>query len=170
MPRASLTTVALNAGEMVLSHHLVTPDITGSNLSFTLPGGMVGVTLSADDLLSQVGVVQPGYKVDLMYTMQVEGTEGSGAQWTFGSLQNVTIVSLVTNGVQQSGDAAKASTAAPRAYILALTPQDALLLKYLKDAGAIMDLALRNVADEGEHTTQPVDSQYLIDKFQLRPR
>ena len=56
------------------------------------------------------------------------------------------------------------------AYILALDSQDALALKYLKDAGAVMDLAIRNVADETEHETRPVDLPYLIDKYQLPVR
>jgi hypothetical protein len=57
--------------------------------------------------------------------------------------------------------------AAPYAYILALDAQDALVLKYLRDAGAILDLAVRSIADDTEHPVQPVDLQYLIDKYQL---
>jgi hypothetical protein len=33
-----------------------------------------------------------------------------------------------------------------------------------------MDLALRNVADDAEYETRPVDLRYLIDRYQLPVR
>jgi pilus assembly protein CpaB len=186
-----LTTVALEAGEMVLAHHVTTPDITGTNLAFTLPQGLVGVTLGAGDLMSSVGVLKPGDKVDILYSLEVPtdaqlqakatgGTTSAGnvndkKQWTFGTLQSVTIVNVVYSPSKDSNQKASGSDAAAvlgpvNAYVLALPPQDALILKYLKDAGATMDLAIRNVSDETDHATDPVDVKYLIDKFQLRSR
>ena len=187
--QGQLTTVQLDAGEMILAHHLTRPDIAGDNLAFTLPEGLVGVTLPAEDLLSQVSVIKAGDRVDILYSLEIApvstaaGTaDTTKKQYTFGTLQGVTVVSVVASGTQvkpaESGSLlaggsspqVKVPVAAPQAYILALEPQNALVLKYLKDAGAIMDLALRNVADETDHTTQPVDLQYLIDKFQLQQR
>jgi pilus assembly protein CpaB len=176
-----LTTSSMEAGEMVLAHHLTHPDITGDNLAFTLPEGLVAVSLSADDLLSSLSLVQVGDRVDILYSLRLSGEGGpdnatNTGQYSFGSLQNVTVVSVARTSAKESADASTGSgsklvpTGAAKAYILGLSPQDALVLKYLKDAGAVMDLALRNVADESEHTAQPINEQYLIDRFQLMTR
>ena len=79
-----------------------------------------------------------------------------------GSASTPAVAGAATSGTPAGG--------VPKAYVLALSPQDALILKYLKDAGAVMDLALRNRTDDGDHTAQPVDMNYLIDKFQLPVR
>jgi pilus assembly protein CpaB len=185
--QGKITTITLNPGEMVLSHHLTQPDITNANLGFTLPEGKVAVVLAAADLLSQSQLVQTGSRVDILYSLEAseelptDGAGGGGStkrQYTFGALQAVTIVGMITTGggaVQASGGllggkGESVSVGVPTAYVLALEPQDALLLKYLKDAGATMDLALRNVTDEVEHVIQPVDLQYLLDRYQLRTR
>jgi pilus assembly protein CpaB len=186
-----VTTITLNIGEMVLAHHLTRPDITGENLAFTLPEGKVAVTLSPDDLLSRVQVIQAGDRVDILYSLEIPSfarplgqvdaknaaPEKDKRQYTFGTLQNVVVVSVARGGVGEKAQASIAPTekggmelGAVSAYILALEPQDALVLKYLKDANAIMDLALRNIADETEHPMQPVDLLYLIDKYELPVR
>jgi pilus assembly protein CpaB len=182
-----LTTVALDAGEMVLAHHLTHPDITGGNLAFTLPEGLVAVSLSADDLVSGLGIIQPADHIDILYSLQTQGKDvpagttvsasDKGQRWTFGTLQNVTVISVIGSALKDaatasnSGSTSSTSTTtavgAARAYILALPPQDALTLKFIKDAGGVMDLALRNVADEGDHNSQPVNEQYVVDRFRL---
>jgi pilus assembly protein CpaB len=167
-----LTTVPLETGEMVLNHHLVKPDISGKNLAFTLPEGLVGITIPAEDLLSRVAGLQANDHVDILYSIKVPVKDGGSNQYTFGTLQDVTLVSVVRGTSAEKDaknkDANDVVTVLPaEAYVLAMQPQDALVLKYLKDSGAIMDLALRNVVDDGDHATKPVDLQYMIDRFQL---
>jgi pilus assembly protein CpaB len=178
-----LTTVSLDAGEMVLAHHLTHPDITGDNLAFTLPEGLVAVSLSADDLISGLGIIQPADHIDIMYSLQTEGKDAppgatvsqadKGQRWTFGTLENVTVISVIGSALKDASQTANSGTSSnpsvgpARAYILALPPQDALTLKYVKDAGGVLDLALRNVADEGDHASQPVNEQYVVDRFRL---
>ena len=189
-----VSTVPLNTGEMVLANHLTKPDITALNAAFTLPEGKVAVTLASEDLLSDVSMVQSGDHVNVMYSLkikrQVQNSSAGGSasgydqqseerQYTFGTLQNVTVVSVMRSALKEevqassaTGDAKQAQAqaqpvGAARAYILALDPQDALVLKYLKDAGAAMDLALRNVTDETDHVAKPVDVKYVVDRYQL---
>ena len=178
-----VTMASLNTGETVLTHHLTKPDITGENLGFTLPTGKVAVALTAEDLLSKGQLIATGQRVDLFYSLMVDqptSDEASGGkkQFTFGTLQGIIVVSVLRSG---GGEQAKSAAplgagdggekvvalAAPYAYILALDAQDALVLKYLRDAGEILDLAVRSIADDTEHPVQPVDLQYLIDKYQL---
>ncbi len=180
-----VTMVPLNTGEFLLVHHLIKPDITGKNLGFTLAEDKVAIAMPADDLLSKGQLVETGSRVDIYYSLQVsesaDGQAGGGTpkQVTFGTLQGVIVVSILRSGGAEpaksdanalgvgAGAAPVVNLGVPYAYILALDAQDALVLKYLRDAGAIMDLAVRNVADESEHATQPVDLPYLIDKYQL---
>ncbi len=183
-----VTTVPLNTGEMVLSHHLTHPDIAADNAAFTLPEGKIAVSLNADDLLSGLELIQAGDKVDIMYSLKINRTVmgnnnnsgGAGQQqdeqqYTFGTLQGATVVSVIRSALKEQTATDKnggtvAAAGAPRAYILALPPQDALTLKFLKDAGALMDLGLRNLTDETDHTAKPVDIRYIVDKYQLPVR
>lgn len=50
---------------------------------------------------------------------------------------------------------------------LLVTPQDALVLKYLSEMGANLDLALRSVGDEAPIITEPVWLRYVLDKYQV---
>lgn len=52
-------------------------------------------------------------------------------------------------------------------YLLALDPQDALVLKNLKDAGAMFDVVLRNPLSETEFDLTPVTIDYLIERYNL---
>jgi Flp pilus assembly protein CpaB len=52
-----------------------------------------------------------------------------------------------------------------QAYLLALDPQDALVLKHLKDIGAKFDLVLRSPTSKDLFELSPVNSQYLMDRY-----
>ena len=53
------------------------------------------------------------------------------------------------------------------AYLLALDPQDALVLKNLIDGGAIFDFVLRNPLSDQDFPVTPVTLEYLVDRFGL---
>jgi len=54
-----------------------------------------------------------------------------------------------------------------QALLLALDPQDALVLKQLKDLGGRFDLVLRSPTSTEIFDLTPVTSEYLIDKYEL---
>lgn len=54
-----------------------------------------------------------------------------------------------------------------RTYLFALDPQDALLLKYLKDSGGIFDIVLRAPTSEEEFDLTPITEEYVIELFGL---
>jgi Flp pilus assembly protein CpaB len=78
-----------------------------------------------------------------------------------------TVQGTVTDGTPQPAPTPPPSEIRIRAYLLALDPQDALLVKYLLDSGAIFDLVLRNPTSEEIFDLEPVMPEYLIDKYQL---
>jgi len=54
-----------------------------------------------------------------------------------------------------------------RAYLMAVSPQDALVLKHLRDAGGIFDIVLRSPTSTELFELSPVLSDYLNDRYQL---
>ncbi|MCK4692508.1 MAG: hypothetical protein KAT23_02700, partial [Anaerolineales bacterium] len=55
----------------------------------------------------------------------------------------------------------------PQAILIALSPQDALVLKHLKDAGGIIDIVLRAPTSDQLFELNPVMSEYLKDRYEL---
>jgi pilus assembly protein CpaB len=56
----------------------------------------------------------------------------------------------------------------PKWVTLAVTTQDALVLKYAEEAGASMDMVLRSAGDESSIATEPVTLQYVFDRFNMQ--
>jgi pilus assembly protein CpaB len=55
----------------------------------------------------------------------------------------------------------------PQAILMALSPQDALVLKHIKDAGGIIDIVLRAPTAKARFELNPVMAEYLRDRFEL---
>jgi pilus assembly protein CpaB len=53
----------------------------------------------------------------------------------------------------------------PSVLTFILSPQEALVLKYVKDSGGSMDMVIRSSSNTKKTTTDPVDSQYIIDHY-----
>jgi len=168
-----VTTVELYPGEPILIQRLVDPNVTpasGRN-ALLLDGDKVLMAFPADDLMSKVGVLRPGDHVDLLATLDFPADRGAAvgggeqAPATFNLLQNLTIAATVS--LPSGAPAEEAASSAPPALLLTVSPQDALTLKYVKDAGGKIDIVVRAPGAEGPFTTEPVDWNYLIDKFQI---
>lgn len=84
----------------------------------------------------------------------------------------VEILTTEENQAQQAAPGGAQPTPQPqdievRAYLLALNPQDALVLKNLIDSGAKFDIVLRSPTSTELFNVIPVTSEYLIERFQL---
>jgi len=55
-----------------------------------------------------------------------------------------------------------------RALVFSVEHQTALVLKYLRDSGAVIDIALRARADTAPVRTQAVDVLYLTQSFGIK--
>ena len=153
-----VTLVDLYPGEIILAQRLLDPNVItagGRYALFMLPDEVL-MAFPASDLMSKVGVLKPGDHIDLLYTMSFPGGgEDEENVVTFTQLQNVVIAAIV-------GDPAE-----PTAYLFTLSPQDALVLKYTKDAGAILDIVLRAPGAEQPFDTEPVDVDFLMQRFRI---
>ncbi|MCC7352521.1 MAG: Flp pilus assembly protein CpaB [Anaerolineae bacterium] len=179
-----LTLVDLYPGEVVLAQRLLDPNVTSADgrLALVVAADEVLMAIPAQDLMSRVGVLKPGDHVDLLFSLEFPANRGtqvttpseaggttSGTvvirekeQATFNLLQNVTISAIVAGRTPTGGD-----TRAPDALLLAVSAQDALVLKYVKDAGGIMDVVLRAPGMERPLPAEPVDVDYLINRYQI---
>lgn len=168
-----VTTSQLIAGEILLQPRIAEPgEQQGRQIHFEIEAGNVAMAFPATDLMSLTGILEPGDVIDFLYTVDVEEeTDTAGADnettvdtVTFWSLQQVPITAVVLSpaagGDTQGGP--------PQSYLLALDPQDALLLKHLKDTGAIVDIVLRAREDTTEFETVPVNPDYVEERFNLQ--
>lgn len=147
-----------------------------STLSVLQRGDLVDILVS---IPLEVPVVREGAEG---VSVQV-GEETAQRLFTFDALQRTEITAMVVDIIPQEGRTSAPAlptggtpqpqpTPSPqqvkvKAYLLALTPQDALLLKHLKDVGAIFDFALRAPTSTQRFELQPVTSDYLIDRYEL---
>jgi Flp pilus assembly protein CpaB len=165
--------------------------ITGtSDLPFLLGDDTIAVALVADDVLSKWGAVMPGDHVDVLFTLdlilekpmyiedittveeaqlytQIERDQSMDNVSVL-TLQNLEILQIIEEP-QLDEDQAQQQEAPPqlpqRALILKVDPQDAVVLKYLRDSIGSIDLALRAPDNEALFNVQPVNINYLMLRY-----
>lgn len=166
----------VKAGQPLLAQNLIAPStgpgavLTSSvQLAALLPPNKVAVVLPVSDLLSQSGDLNIGDRIDLLASMMVAGTkEGEGGQVTLMNIQNVPIVKVLqqaptTSGAQQQQQQRPAITG----LVLAVDPQDGIILKYFVDSGAKVSLDLRSPKLTATFDVSPVTLAYLADKYKI---
>ncbi len=186
--------VALVTGEMIMDHNLADPTNVNHDLGFVIGDNQVLMAFPAEDLMSNLSVLQRGDLIDVFVSMTVAGaapqeggvvaeSETIPGMVTFDAFQRTEITAIVVDIIQQSQQSTaqipsaqgtpqpqptpKPSEVRTRAYLLALSAQDALLLKHLKDTGATFDFVLRAPTSNTLFDLQPVYSDYLIDRYEL---
>jgi pilus assembly protein CpaB len=181
------TKVDLVMGEMILQHHLADPTNISHDIGYTITDNQVMMAFPASDLISALGIIQRGDIVDLLVTMEVvlmelpeseegiidaegELVESPSELFTFNAMQRINITATVVDIIPPPEGSNEPPTTTIRAYLLALSPQDALVLKHLVDTGADMDFVLRSPTSRQPFELIPVNQDYLIDRFQLQPR
>jgi pilus assembly protein CpaB len=187
------TVVHLIQGEMVLQHHLADPTNVSHDVGYIIEDDQVLMAFPASDLMSSLSILQRGDNIDIFATMTVEvspttttpgfGTTTEGQQpvprtLTFDAFQRIHITAIVADVIAQpeSNTATQGGaqpTPAPsnikiRAYLLALSPQDALVLKHMLDTGANFDFVLRSPTSNELFDVSPVTEEYLIQRFELQ--
>jgi pilus assembly protein CpaB len=190
-----MTKTNMVSGEMVMNHHLVDPNAVNHDLAYQLDDSMVLMAFPALDLMSRLSIIQRGDTIDVLVSLEQEipvseyqlAEETALVQeepetitrlLTFSAFQKVSITAMVVDIITQQGSTgatgAQQAAATPgpsdinvKAYLLALSPQDALVLKHLLDSGAIFDFVLRSPTSTEIFNTTPVVPEYLIDRYEL---
>lgn len=178
-------------GEMVLNHNLADPTNNNGDLSFILSEDHVLLAFPADDLMSRESMIKRGDIVDIFATFEQEvktvgeqvTTTGEAVEpemrtFTVDSFQRVSVTAMVLEVITEEGNTSPLTGEAAndpnalvetriRAYLLALDPQDALVLKHLKDTEAIFDIVLRNPTSTEQFDLTPVTEEYIIELYGL---
>jgi hypothetical protein len=191
----------LTAGEVILNSNLADPTNVSHDLSFLIGPDQVLFAFPANDLLSQLNILQRGDLIDILVTInqpvrvldergrQEIDAEGNPLRIdkdiTFDAMQRVTIQAVIADVIEENQRGtvqitAPGETPEPeaqptpvpgerrvRAYLLAINPQDALVLKYLIDANGTFDIVLRNPNANQLFELEPVFDEYLVDRYQL---
>jgi len=164
-------------GEVLVEGRLTSPTITEENVAIVMDEDRLVFALPILDLMSSIEILKAGDKVDVLMSIEVEKeeearkaeeeTEPEEELRTAQTLQNVEVSAIVVSMIRtQKGEEVPGE---PNAILIALKPQDALILKHLIDAGAIIDLALRAPTREEPFETEMVNLDYISDRFELRP-
>lgn len=167
-----LTTADLYAGEIVVTQRLLDPNLTTTDgrLALVMAEDQVLLAIPAQDLLSRISVLKPGDQVDVLFsglfpTLRERGSNAENAndeQATFTLLENVPVVALAG----EDGAPVEPGTL-PAAVLVTVPPQDALVVKYMIDAGGTIDLVLRAPGANRRFETNPVDVDYMLNRYNI---
>jgi len=171
---------------------LAMQDFTGA-ISGTLTTELddkLAVALPADDVLSEWGAVAVGDHVDVLFTIDVvletpmtpeevvTGEEGQIFERlerdqsldivSVLTLQNLEVLQIIEEPqpeVQPQQQQEQAPELPRRALILKIDPQDAIVLKYLRDSEGTIDVALRSPENNALYDVEPVNINYLALRY-----
>ncbi len=175
-----VASVDIYTGEILLDQRLVDPNVVANDgrTGILLQEDSVLMALPTSDLMSESGTLKAGDQIDLLFTVfvpvpsiedtttttdYVDGTvsRGEDKQVTYDGLQNGTVSAIVAEEVDGS------SFGTAQALMVAVSPQDALIIKYVLDGDGIMDVVLRAPGADQSFEVEPVDMDYLINRYQL---
>jgi len=148
------TLAAVPAGAAVLRGQLA--DAEGKKgSSLTLNAGKVLISFPTSDPLTIGGLVESGDHVDILAT--VTTGVGENPKRTQTMIQNLEVLQVIGPTREQPQRATSLT--------FAVDHQTALVLKYLRDSQATIDLAVRSRAEVQDITTRSVDITYLVQSF-----
>jgi len=139
------------------------------SLSDRIPNGRVVIWLPMPDLLSGKVALRPGDRLDILLSLELsEGKLGTSTQTT---LQNVEIFEIGEQ--KESGASASTEGVSVRAgntqpLALLTDHQDAVLIKFIKDSGGTIDLALRSAEEERIVRTDAVTVESFTERYRFR--
>ena len=150
------TLSAIPAGAAVVRSQLVAAN-GRSGASVSLEKGKVLVAFPTADPLTLAGLVKPGDRIDVLATV-TSGT-GETARKTQTTLQNLEVVDVLTSG---------AGLQKSTSLTFVVDHQVALVLKYLRDTQATIDVVVRSRAENDLTTTTSVDLGYVLNTYGVK--
>jgi pilus assembly protein CpaB len=162
MLESQLIVEPIGQGETISSNKLAGE--SAARISQQLAVGQMLFAFPIADLLSRSNVINDGDRIDLLLSLVVGPSEGAtDAPITLFTLQNLAVIKVL-----RPGDSEPAEPAAPVALLLGVTPEEAVLIKHVKDAGGVIDFVLRSPLDSEPVIVPPVSREDLITRFGVR--
>lgn len=151
------TLVPIARGQAIVAGQLASAE-GQHGASITIEAGKVLVAFPLNDPLTANGLVNVGDKVDILATVAA-GT-GDTARATQTTLQNLEVLDILGPTKEQPQRAT--------ALVFAVDHQVAVVLKYLRDSQAVIDLAIRSRAETQLVKTTSVDLGYVTSTYGIK--
>lgn len=129
------------------------------------PGNVV-FAFPASDLLSESSVIRNGDRLDLLLSLDPPANQDDSSapqRATLLTVQNIAVLQIISPPTEEGQPPAK-----PSALLLSVTPQDAVLIKYVKDSGGIFDFALRSRLDQEQYQVPPITFDDFAQTYGIR--
>jgi hypothetical protein len=137
----------------------------------TLPNGLQGVIIPSQTPLPSYLVVQMTVQDAIVWHVGIWGEEEETEVEGAAAVEATPEQGTLGEAEQPPEAPTPAPTPDQRVEIepitLLVTPQDALILKYLQEMGADLDLALRSTGDVETTFTEPVWLRYVLDRYEI---
>ena len=144
-------------GQAIVQAQLSTAE-SNRSASLTIQKGFVMVAFPTTDPLTAAGLVQIGDKVDVLASV-IAGT-GENAKVSQTTIQNLEVLDILGPTSAQPQRAT--------ALVFAVDHQVALVLKFLRDSQATIDLAIRSRNESEVTKTTSVDLGYVVSTYGIR--
>jgi pilus assembly protein CpaB len=135
----------------------------GASMSQQIKQGLVLFAFPIVDLMSQSDVVRDGDHVDLLITLPAAVATPDAATPDAGKVTTLSLQNIEVYKVLRTTKKEDQPEGAPTALMCSVTPADAVILKYAKDSGGVIDFALRSQLDT-EPFTAPFINRAEFDK------
>ena len=144
----------------------------GATVSQQIQQGRVLFAFPIVDLLSQSDLIQDGDRVDLLLTLPLTtpdtppadaaqaGAENKTTAITLQNIEVFKVLRMVAGDEKQKGEATS--------LLCSLTPEDAVMIKFIKDSGGTIDFTLRSPADKEPFQASPVNRAELEKRYGLK--
>ncbi len=139
----------------------------GASMSQQIKQGLVLFAFPILDLMSQSDVVRDGDHVDLLITLPAAAATPDAATPDAGKVTTLSLQNIEVYKVLRTAKKDDQPEGAPTALMCSVTPSDAVILKYAKDSGGVIDFALRSQLDTAPFTAPSInraefDKKYII--------
>jgi pilus assembly protein CpaB len=137
-----------------------------SPLSTQITPEKVVLAFTSEDLLNKAKVLREGDHIDLLLTLGV--TEESATETRSGQATNITLQNILVFRIVRDQPTEENPQPDPKSLLFEMAPQDAVVAKFIKDSGGIIDFTLRSPQDVDTFNTEAINQDYLFDNFNFR--
>jgi Flp pilus assembly protein CpaB len=180
-----ISIVAVQPGQVVLTQNLIESfpssgvepsEIVTTTVNFNQALGeeLVAFALPAGDRLSKEGILLPGDRVDLLFSTDVVGEqEGTGGKVSVYAIQDLEILQIIyqpppaQEGEEDKEKPAESPARIPKTLIVAMEPQDSVVLKYAIDTNTSLDLVLRAEDNRRDFEVDAVTINTIADQYEF---
>lgn len=158
------TSSPISAGQTIVQAQLASAS-GNKAAALTIEKGKVLVAFPTSDPLTAAGLVNVGDHVDILATVAQGAGENAKVSQT--TIQNLEVLDLLMSPSTKDANG-KETTARPTALVFAVDHETALVMKYLRDTQASIDLTVRSRAEGELAQTKPVDLNFLVTTYGFR--